>query len=208
MRLEIYPRTEKYYWLGTYERAVVEELSARLAPGNTFWDVGSHIGYIAAIASRLVGPTGSVVAFEPNPENVRRLRRTIELNHLHNVIVREVALSHQVGRSLFHVGDAPSMGSLQPNPTSKSSIPVWTETVDEELGRSPFPNLVKIDVEGSECAVLAGAVRLLQRRPPLIVEVWSSEQRQLAAQMLSGYTTSMLDGQNMLALSRPRGAEG
>jgi hypothetical protein len=69
-----------------------------------------------------------------------------------------------------------------------------------------FPDLVKIDVEGNEGAVLAGAVELLERQPPLIVEVLSPGQRQLVMQLLGGYETSMLDGRNMLAVSRSRRA--
>ena len=51
-------------------------------------------------------------SFEPNPANIMRLRRTIELNRLTNVTVREVALSDEVGDSEFFLSDSSSMGSL------------------------------------------------------------------------------------------------
>lgn len=203
VRLEIDPRSEKYYWLGTYEPQVLDALAARLRTGATYWDVGAHLGYLVAVASRLVGPTGTVVAFEPNPENIRRLRRTIELNDLQNVIVREVALSDRIGQSEFHIHVASSMGSLLPDSTSTSSIAVATRTADEELKSMSSPDLVKIDVEGSENAVLAGAGRLLERRPALIVEVLTREQREEVEMGLGGYETSMLDERNMLALPKP-----
>lgn len=200
LRLEILPLEEKYYWLGTYEPRVLQEIARCLRPGATYWDVGSHVGYIVAVASRLVGPTGAVVAFEPNPENVRRLRRTIELNDLRNVAVRDVALTDRVGVSQFYLSGSSSMGSLLAGPPGTPTVPVPTSTIDEELKTLPIPDLIKIDVEGSENAVLAGATRLLDdRRPELIVEVLNPERRREVEGRLKGFRTTMLDERNMLA---------
>lgn len=207
IRLEIFPRSEKYYWLGTYEPQVLREIATRLRPGATYWDVGSHVGFMVAVASRLVGPTGTVVAFEPSPENVRRLRQTIELNDLRNVTVRDVALSDRVGQAQFFLSDSSSMGSLVSGSSPAGTVPVRTNTIDEELRSVPIPDLVKIDVEGWENAVLAGATRLLEgHRPVLIVEVLTPERRRVVERRLVGYRTSMLDERNMLASPTPREA--
>ncbi len=207
IRLEILPRSEKYYWLGTYEPEVLGEIETRLHTGATYWDVGSHIGYMVAVASRLVGPTGTVVAFEPNPENLRRLRRTIELNDLRNVTVRDVALSDRVGESEFFLSGSSSTGSLLPGQSGTPTVRVRTSTIDEELKTVAVPDLVKIDVEGSEDAVLAGATRLLEdHRPGLIVEVLTPERRREVERRLAGFQTAMLDQHNMLASPTPIGA--
>lgn len=207
IRLEILPRSEKYYWLGTYEPQVLQEIATRLGRGATYWDVGSHVGYMVAVASRLVGPTGTVVAFEPNPENIRRLQRTIELNDLRNVTVRGVALSDRVGLSQFFLSDSSSMGSLLPGPSGTPTVPVRTSTIDDELKTVAVPDLVKIDVEGSENVVLAGAVRLIEgHRSALIVEVLTPERRREVEGRLVGYQSSMLDERNMLAAPTPREA--
>ena len=72
----------------------------------------------------------------------------------------------------------------------------------------PAPDLVKIDVEGAESAVLSGATSLLaDHRPGLIVEVLSVEQQHDVGRRLGGYRTSMLDRRNMLALPSSRDAE-
>ena len=205
IRLEIFPRHEKYYWLGTYEPEVLDEIAGRLLPGATSRDVGSHVGYMVAVASRLVGPTGSVIAYEPNPANVRRLLRTLELNDLRNVTIREVALTDHVGQSEFFTSDSSSMGTLMAGSHASASLSVRTSTADAELMVVPAPDLIKIDVEGSESLVLAGASHLLTDcHPELIVEVLSQEQQQDVAGRLVGYRTSMLDGRNMLALPPPR----
>jgi FkbM family methyltransferase len=204
IRLDIFPRSEKYYWLGTYEPQVLEAIATRLRPGASYWDVGAHLGYMVAVASRLVGPTGTVVAFEPNPENVRRLRRTIELNDLRNVMVRDVALSDHLGESQFFLSGSSSMGSLLPGPSGTPTVHVRTSTIDEELKTVPIPDLVKIDVEGGEDAVLAGATGLIEHhRPELIVEVLTPERQREVERRLVGYQTSMLDESNMLASPIP-----
>jgi len=204
IRLEILPRSEKYYWLGTDEPQVLQEIAMRLRPGATYWDVGAHIGYLVAVASRLVGPTGTVVAFEPNPEVVRRLWRTIELNDLRNVTVREVALSDRVGHAEFFLSEPFVLGSLIPGPSGTPTLLVPTSTIDEELKTLAFPDLVKIDVEGGENSVLAGATALLENhRPELIVEVLTPERRRELERRLVGYRTSMLDEINMLATTVP-----
>lgn len=205
--LEIFPQSEKYYWLGTYETEVLQEIAARLRPGSTYWDVGAHAGYMVAVASRIVGPAGTVVAFEPNPDNVRRLLRTIELNNLSNVTVRDVALSDGVGQARFYLTDSSSTGSLRPGFPLAPTLLVRTSTLDEELKAGPTPDLVKIDVEGSEEDVFAGAIELLEVcRPDFVVEVLTPERRRVVEQTLDGYGTSMLDGRNMVA--SPRSPEG
>lgn len=200
IRLEILPRSEKYYWSGTYEPQVLQEIATRLRPGSTYWDVGSHIGYMVAVASRLVGPTGTVVAFEPNPENLRRLRRTVELNDLPNVTIRDLALSDCVGESEFYLRGSSLMGSLFAGPSRLPTVTVRTSTVDEELKTLAAPDLIKIDVEGSEGAILAGATGLItELAPALIVEVLTPDRRREVEGRLADYRTSMLDRTNLVA---------
>lgn len=202
-RIEIDPRSEKYYWLGTYEPRVLDLLADCLRPGDVFWDVGAHAGFMVAAASRLVGPRGAVVAFEPNPENAHRLRRTIEMNGLINVTLREVALSSRVGTSDFFVPGSSSMGSLVPSSGTGQRFTVETSTVDAEARSLPAPALVKIDVEGSELDVLDGAEALLAtHHPPLIIEILSADQLLAVERRLPGYELRSLDDRNYLAVAR------
>jgi FkbM family methyltransferase len=198
LRLWIDPRCEKYYWTGTYEPAVQEAMAGLLGLGDVMWDVGAHAGFLTALASRLVGPAGEVVAFEPLPANIDRLGHLVRANRLDNVRIRAVAVSERTGRARFHVASSTSMGSLAPI-VAVSDMEVSTSSLDAELDTLRPPRLVKIDVEGAEGAVLAGAGRLLSDvRPILIIELLSRDALKRAAEMLPSYTLTPLDQRNYL----------
>lgn len=63
------------YLFGMWEPDLVAFLRRRMRPGDTFIDVGAHIGYVSALASKLVGPRGTVVAIEASPLWPARSRR-------------------------------------------------------------------------------------------------------------------------------------
>lgn len=193
------PRSEKYYWTGTYEPAVQNALAEVLEYGDVMWDVGAHIGFHTAIASRLVGVDGEVVAFEPFPPNLARLERLVALNRMSNVKIRPVAVAGGAGSTSFHVASSTSMGRLAPVAAATDTIQVGTTTLDDELAAQRPPVLVKIDVEGAEAAVLSGAASLLSEvRPRLIVELLTAEAAELIREMLPLYRFIQLDDHNFL----------
>lgn len=195
----INPRSEKYYWSGTYEPAVQAALADLLEDGDVMWDVGAHIGFHTAIASRLVGVNGEVVAFEPFGPNLVRLERLVALNRMDNVKIRPVAVSGTTGSTPFHVASSTSMGRLTPGAAATGDIQVRTTTLDNELAAHRPPVLVKIDVEGAEAAVLGGAASLLSEvRPRLIVELLTADAAASAQEMLPQYRFIKLDDHNFL----------
>ncbi|HZF08585.1 MAG TPA: FkbM family methyltransferase [Thermoanaerobaculia bacterium] len=149
------------------ERFMAERFLLRrlLRPGLRVVDVGANIGYYLLLTSRLIGPQGSISCFEPEPENVIELERNMERNRLNNVQVFPVA-----------AGDADGEVSLHPGINGKvaadgsGSLTVSLRRLDSVL--SGPVDLVKVDVEGYEGHVLAGAERLLaEHRPVLFVEI-------------------------------------
>jgi FkbM family methyltransferase len=197
--ISIEPRQEKYYWTGTYEPNVQNAMAAVLRRGDVMWDVGAHAGFHTALASRLVGPDGEVVAFEPFPPNVARLERLVSANRLDNVRIRPIAVSGGAGRALFHVTSSTSMGSLAPIAAATADIEVSTTTLDRELATLRPPVLVKIDVEGAEASVLAGATRLLSEvMPRLLIELLSPDAVDRAREVLPSYEFTRLDVTNYL----------
>jgi FkbM family methyltransferase len=146
--------------------ALAPVLEAFLGSGSTFVDVGANIGVYTAWASRCVGSSGRVFAFEPVPATRLHLDRVVALNSLGNVRVVPKALGAGPGTvSLWVVPHASGLTSAIAPVDESSARPVEVplSTLDDELSAAggSSPALVKIDVEGFEMAVLEGAVRTL-----------------------------------------------
>jgi FkbM family methyltransferase len=131
-----------------------------------------------------VGRAGRVVAFEPHPANVRALRRNVEANRLENVLVVPKAVSSRDGAAQLE-GRNRATAAL-----GEDGIDVETLTLDGFCDAHPElePDLVKIDVEGHELDVLAGAEVVLRRaRPALVVELHGSLDEVTRATARLGY---------------------
>ena len=76
---------------GVWQPEIWDSISPSLSEGGVFLDVGAHIGYFSMKATRRVGKTGRVVAFEPNPETLKMLRDNVSANHAENVVVEPIA---------------------------------------------------------------------------------------------------------------------
>lgn len=148
------------------ERGLVSEL---VRPGDTVVDVGANIGYYALLAARIVGPRGRVLAFEPEPDNLVELRMNIERNGLGMVEIRPVAVGAQAGTVSFLRGiNGGVTGGAADDGASTVQVPMVA--LDDVL-EGPV-GMIKIDVEGYEGEVLAGARRVIERcKPRLFVEI-------------------------------------
>jgi len=151
------------------ELAYLEKI---LSPGNLFIDVGANFGVYTLVASRLVGETGRVLAFEPTAQSFATLRQNIALNHFSNVRAFQVALAQTGGKArLYHARD-PVGNSLGKDPLwGVEGEEVQTEALDNLLEESGIGRVdaIKIDVEGAEELVLRGAIRCLTSYNPIVI---------------------------------------
>jgi FkbM family methyltransferase len=152
-------------WLGTYELSKQLAMREHIRPGMVCYDVGANVGFYTLLFSHLAGTGGNVLAFEPFPRNVALLRRHTELNHCDNVTIFDAAVADYDGTAQFEEAPNASMGHL----SDQGGITVDCRRLDT-LVREGFaaPDLIKIDVEGAEAGVLAGAVEILQKHKPVI----------------------------------------
>jgi FkbM family methyltransferase len=160
------------------EEELLEELDLT---GLTVFDVGAGEGIFTLFFARAVGEHGRVEAFEPNPENVRRVLRNVELNGLRNVRVHELGLAAEQGeRELtfdpVHPGEGTVFGPLAGRRRVRDTraVRVSLERLDDVVGERglPSPDLVKIDVEGLEYDALVGGRRTIEEsRPALLIEM-------------------------------------
>jgi FkbM family methyltransferase len=128
---------------------------------DKFADVGSNLGSFTLLAAGVAG--SRVQAFEPNPETFAALARNIRLNGLDQ---RVKLVNAAVGRAVGSIQMSAGLGTenhVASSTESIGSIPVKVTTLDTELADDPA-DFLKIDVEGFETEVFAGAVRTLQNQ--------------------------------------------
>ena len=145
-------------------------------PGDTVLDVGGNIGWFSIIASRLVGPRGTVVAIEPDPLNASLLVDNLSRNGCSNVILEQVAAGAIAGVArLYHSADNAGDHQMAVIADRPSWVDVAVHPLDTLLaGRTQRIDVLKMDTQGSEAATLRGMAGLLARHPRLrmVLEFW------------------------------------
>jgi FkbM family methyltransferase len=151
------------------ETRLVRELLPR---GGAFVDVGAHIGWFTVVGARAVGPGGNVHAFEAFGPNVAALRRNLALNGLERVDVTEAAVADAPGRARMGREAGGDSGTATAGAQASGSLEeVEQVTLDSVLPASQPIDLLKVDVEGFEARVLAGASASLGRTTAVLIEL-------------------------------------
>lgn len=163
---------------------------------KVFWDIGANVGFYSWLLMSADAELAAVL-FEPDPDNIELVNATIARAGLTRVTLVAKAASTQAGTARFVMDpESGTTSHLESGGTGVKGavVTVETTTLDHELAQLPAPDLIKIDVEGAEDMVLAGAKTLLETvKPVIIIECFdgleSAPMRQLAA---AGY--SFTDG--------------
>lgn len=142
-------------YIVTTEKDFIELTLGDLHAGDTFLDVGCHYGIFSILASKLVGPTGRVIAVEPHPGALQILKENVAINRCVNVKVLDVAFSDTTGMLSLAFNEN-GAGPQNPSDPMSTIRAVKSVAGDEALQNEPIPAAVKIDVEGHELAVLIG----------------------------------------------------
>jgi FkbM family methyltransferase len=147
-------------------------LKQTLKDGDTFIDIGANEGMLSLVASRLVGPRGKVVAFEPNPEPRDIFQKTIHRNAISNITIVPIGLSDKddtlmLSSPKINSGEA-SFGRSNYSTDDIDVVKCVVRRGDDILA-GETPKLIKIDVEGFELHVLQGLEKLLASQHPTVV---------------------------------------
>ncbi len=176
------------FFTGRYEPQETALVRHLLCPGAVFVDVGANWGYFTLLAAYLVGPDGRVVALEPEPRCHTTLVENVTENGMDNVTVLDLAAADGDGCLTLQGYDEAlenyGTSRIVPSTAKKSgTIQVKASRLDDALDDLGLPrvDLVKMDIEGSEGAALAGLGRYLAagRIQRLIVEIHSSQSAEL-----------------------------
>ena len=158
------------YYRGSVYPGLERWLTNWLRSGDLYVDVGAHIGFIVSLAARAVGPTGSIIAFEPSPDTLGKLKKAVQESGRTNIEVRCEAIGASTGTSQLlapvdHWAHQSYRASLVPAPGLGSGTTVPTVSLADVFGDDERQiRLLKIDVEGHEQSVLHGARQLLSKR--------------------------------------------
>lgn len=154
------------------DQRVVNVFRTVLRNGDNVLDVGANIGRMSVLASRLIGNTGSVFAFEPSPKVITSLYRNLAINRCPNVTVFNLAIANGEGNITFHmpIGTNSAWGSIRDIGEDASiSIEVPLRSLDNLDSLPDKVKLLKIDVEGADLSVIRGASALIRTRRPVVI---------------------------------------
>ena len=166
------------------EPETIEWIERQFRPGDTFYDIGANVGTYTLVAASFWGEGLRVVAVEPSPVNFARLTRNLALNGVEErVTALPVALGTACGILPFHCENLVAGGSLHALGEARdyrgrlftpvATYPTLTydlDTLIEQFGLPP-PTHLKLDVDGTELAILQGAERTLRNVRTLLVEL-------------------------------------
>jgi len=155
---------------GVWEPENLAVLQSFVTGDTVFVDVGANVGYYAIAIGNRLGKSGRVYAFEPHPELANLIERSVQLNSLEHVVtVSQCAVSDSEGSlELFypegHLGRGTASREID-EPGRTLSIPA--QRLDLLLPPQLRVDLMKIDVEGHELAVMRGMEDVLRRSPDI-----------------------------------------
>lgn len=152
---------------GSYEPELAVVLMSLLKPGMTFVDVGANEGYFSVMASKLVGPSGTVISVEPQGRLREVLDKNFELNCATNVRIIHSAVSDLPGTGTLHLSPDMNTGSTGLSQSTSyrneiQTIPITTlSNLLSDLGIGSV-DLMKMDIEGLEYEAILGSPHLFR----------------------------------------------
>jgi FkbM family methyltransferase len=165
--------TREIYYVG-FDRKDCRILRRLVKPGDVILDAGANVGYFSLLFAKWLHGSGMVHAFEPFAETIRRFERNLELNAELRPMVRlhRLALADFTGNLGMSVPDQGNQGCNFLGGAGSTKVDVTTLDAFCEREHLDRVDLIKIDVEGSEVALLRGAEQTIRRlRPVLMIEV-------------------------------------
>jgi FkbM family methyltransferase len=189
LRFDLRDRTQAgAFWNGDYESDYLDVLEKLVhVAGGVVYDIGANVGLVAIPLARRLGDGGTVICFEPVFENFARLQQNASLNHLdaHRLSVYQVALGSADATADIateadygaSTGNAVLLTAGWERPARSTRVTTihmrrLDGLIEEE--HLPLPNIIKLDVEGSEVGVLAGARHALDLARPIILGEFNS----------------------------------
>jgi len=209
---EILKTFETYAENLVHEKATTELFKKIVKNGDMVVDLGANIGYFTLLAAKLVGSSGKVFAFEPEPRNYSYLVKNIKLNNYNQASAFQKAVSDKKGKTKLYICDYDTGHHTINKPTGieaysrgravlEKSIDIETITLDDFFkGKEESIDVTKMDVEGAEALTLAGMDNILRKNKklkmfieffPLLIEKMGSSSEEFINKLLKDYKFSI-----------------
>ena len=156
--------------------------------GRTIYDIGAYIGLLTIFFAKAAGPTGQVVAFEPNEENGFKIREHIRLNQVHNIKFLDFGIgdTRRESQTLIVRRKSSATGSMDEKIQSQivregdfKRLQINIDTLDGAICtyRLPKPDFIKMDIEGMEYPALLGMSQtVLNYSPQFHIEIHGADE--------------------------------
>jgi FkbM family methyltransferase len=151
---------------GVWDPLETDFLLGLLAPGQTFVDIGAHVGYYTVLAAQRVGPTGTVIAFEPEPRNRALLSANVAAHGFGNVEILPYAAHREPGSMSLELDEA-NRGGHHLVELGAAELVVECVRPDDVLPERV--DVVKIDIQGYDHDAVAGLERTIAANPDLVI---------------------------------------
>jgi FkbM family methyltransferase len=171
------------YLFGGFEPSTRVALAKCVRPGMTVLDIGANIGSHTLHLANLVGANGRVYAFEPTDFAYAKLVRNLSLNPIlaRRVVTQQCFLmstnAGEIPQEIWSSWPLAAGHDLHPVHlgAKKSTSGARARSLDSVLADNgdPAVDVVKMDVDGAECAVLSGATRMMSINKPTFIMEWT-----------------------------------
>ncbi|MGV3512982.1 MAG: FkbM family methyltransferase [Novosphingobium sp.] len=164
-----------------FERAEVQFVKSTIKSGQSVIDLGANIGFFSLLFSKLVGPHGRVLSFEPMPHLFERANMSISENGIKHCHIHNIAIAREKGTTrLVYAPDSPNWGSAfislgESIPPDHKGVLVPTAPITDYL-KDFAADFVKIDIEGAEYIVIENAISYFSDFKPTILSEIHSDQ--------------------------------
>lgn len=149
---------------GAHEPTSTYIFNKLLKKGMVVLDIGANIGYFTLIASKLVGDKGKIYAFEPAPNNLKYLRKNIQINKVKNVEIVNKCVSNEDKIILLYLNKEDHSSHSIINIKQQKSIDVSAITLNKMFKKDSFViNFIKMDIEGAEMNALIGMNEIIEK---------------------------------------------
>ena len=146
-----------------YEKNETNFVKDSVNKGDIVIDIGANIGYYTLMFAKLVGDTGKIYSFEPDPRNFLILEKNIQINGYNNIILEKKAVSNKLGKATLYVNENSAGSSMHKPNNVVDQIYVDLITLDNYFEVNAItPDFIKIDIEGYELNALKGMESILQ----------------------------------------------